>query len=157
MKNTGTVVAISVLGLTALGVTIGMMMSGGKPSGPPAAKDTDVQRGYQVLPSCRIAVLDETLAYKWAASLGQDPNLTLPQAITKAIDNCTPEAAAMAAISKPEDIRTLYNFIHALKSAAVDAGKLSKEQFNAEVAATLKLVKTYGGGIDTSGWPGPMP
>lgn len=156
--KTGTAVALGVLGLTAVGVTIGIAMSGSKPSGPPPpAQNTDVQRGYQVLPSCRIAVLDETLAYKWAASLGQDPSLTIAQAIAKAIDNCSPESAAMAAISSPADIRVLYNFLHALKSAAVAAGKYSKAQFNAEIAETLGLIKMYGGGIDTSGWPGQLP
>lgn len=155
--KTGTAVALGVLGLTAVGVTIGIAMSGSKPSGPPPpVQNADVQRGYQVLPSCRIAVLDETLAYKWAASLGQDPNLTIPQAIAKAIDNCSPESAAMAAISSPADIKTLYYFLHALRSAAVAAGKQSKEQFNAELASALAMVKMYGGGIDTSGWPGPL-
>ena len=58
--KTGTAVALSVLGLTAVGVTIGIAMSGSKPSGPPPpAQNADVQRGYQVLPSCRIAVLDD--------------------------------------------------------------------------------------------------
>lgn len=156
--GTGTVVALSVLGLAAVGVTIGVAM-GSKPSGPPpAAKDIDLQRGYQVLPSCKIKVLgDESLVYKWAASLGSDPAMSIPQAIAKAIDNCSPQAAAMAAISSPEDIRILYNFLHALKSAAVAAGKYSKEQFNAEIAETMGLIKMYGGGIDTTGWPGPLP
>lgn len=157
--GTGTVVALSVLGLAAVGVTIGVAMGSSKPSGPPpAAKDTDLQRGYQVLPSCKIKVLgDESLVYKWAASLGSDPAMSIPQAIAKAIDNCSPQAAAMAAISSPEDIRILYNFLHALKSAAVAAGKYSKEQFNAEIAETMGLIKMYGGGIDTTGWPGPLP
>lgn len=155
--GTGTVVALSVLGLAAVGVTIGVAMGSNKPSGPPpAAKDTE--RGYQVLPSCKIKVLgDESLVYKWAASLGSDPAMSIPQAIAKAIDNCSPQAAAMAAISSPEDIRILYNFLHALKSAAVAAGKYSKEQFNAEIAETMGLIKMYGGGIDTTGWPGPLP
>lgn len=157
--KTGTAVALGVLGLTAVGVTVGIVMTS-KPSGPPPPPtDADAQRGYQVLPSCRIAVIDETLAYKWAASLGQDPNLPLPQAIAKAIDNCAPEAAALAAISSPEDIRVLYFMLHALKSAAVNAtpSKYEKGKFNAEIAETLAMIKMYGGGIDTSKWPGALP
>lgn len=156
--KTRTAVALGVLGLAAVGVTIGIAMTGGKPAGPPPeAKDTDLQRGYQVLPNCKINVIgDESLAYKWAASLGSDPSMSIPQAIAKAIDNCSPQAAAMAAISSPADIRTLYFFLHALRSAAVAAGKQTKEQFNAELNQALAMIKMYGGGIDTSGWPGPL-
>ncbi len=152
-------------GLLALAggiVVVGMipLLAGGKPAGPPPPpSDADAQRGYQVLPSCKINVIgDESLAYKWAASLGQDPSMSIPQAISKAIDNCTPEAAVMAAIKSPEDIRTLYFFLHALRSAAVTAGKQTKEQFNAEITQALAMLKMYGGPkLDTTGWPGPLP
>ncbi len=155
--STGTVVALSVLGLAAVGVTVGVAMSGSKPGTPPEAKDADVQRGYQVLPNCKINVIgDETLAYKWAASLGSDPSMSIPQAIAKALDNCSPTTAALTAIKSPADIRTLYFFLHALRSAAVSAGKQTKEQFNAELGDALAMIKMYGGGIDTSGWPGPL-
>lgn len=156
--KTGTAVALGVFGLAAVGITIGVAMAS-KPSGPPPPpNDLDAQRGYQVLPNCKINVIgDESLAYKWAASLGSDPSMSIPQAIAKAIDNCSPQAAAMAAISSPTDIRTLYFFLHALRSAAVAAGKQTKEQFNAELGQALAMIKMYGGGIDTTGWPGPLP
>ncbi len=158
--KTGAAVALGVLGLAAVGVTVGLVMTS-KPSGPPPPPtDADAQRGYQVLPSCRIVVSDETLAYKWAASLGEDKDLPLAEAISKAIDNCSAESAAIAAISSPEDVRILYFMLHALKSAAVAAGKYGangKAIFNAEISKALAMIKMYGGGIDTSKWPGELP
>lgn len=158
--KTGTAVALGVLGLAAVGVTVGLVMTR-KPSGPPPPPtDADAARGYQVLPSCRLVVADETLAFKWAASLGEDPDLTIQQAIAKAIDNCSADSAALAAISSPEDIRILYFMLHALKSSAVTAGKYGengKAMFNAEITKALAMIKMYGGGIDTSKWPGALP
>jgi len=153
----GAWVALGALGIVVAGFTVASLAGGSKPAPPPPPKDTDAQRGYQVLPSCRIKVIDETLAFKWAASLGQEPDLEMSKAIAKAIDNCTPEAAMIAAISSPEEIRILYFMLHALKSAAVAAGNYEKGKFNKEIEESLALVKMYGGGIDTSGWPGPLP
>lgn len=155
--KTGAMVAIGV-GLAVLGVAGVAMASGGKPSGPPPPpKDADLQRGYQVTPGCRIIVLDDTLPYKWAASLGSDPTLSVPQAIAKAIGPCTPESV-MAAITSPADIKPLYYMLHALKAAAVTAGKYTKEQFNAEIGQSLAMIGMYfSKDLDTSGWPGPLP
>lgn len=156
--KTGTMVAIGV-GIAALGIAGVAMASGGKPAGPPPPpKDTDIQRGYQVTPGCKIVILDDSLPYKWAASLGSDPTLSVPQAIAKAIGPCSPESV-LASITSPADIKPLYYMLHALKSAAVAANKgYTKEQFNAEISQSLAMIGMYfSKDLDTSGWPGLLP
>lgn len=147
--KTSTAVILGVLGLAAVGgVAVGL--AGSKKGPKTGPKVVDAERGYQVLENCKINVLDAELGLKWASSLGSD--LPLNTALVTAFDGCGTKVVNPANLPH---VRFLFNFFHALKSAAVNKGTMTKEQFNLEVSTALAQAKAAG--FDTTGWPGELP